>query len=131
MDILDLVHKFICVIMYIPALIPSKNFKLFSYFSLIAILASWIIFDGCLMWDIQKKFDKNFSISKDCLGRKFGMSNKTWSYVQAILVYSNFIGLGIQLGRPEESLGIFLVYLILNGQFITRPMSKVLKEPGN
>ena len=59
------------------------------------------------------------------------MSNKTWSYVQAILVYSNFLGLGIQLGRPEESLGIFLVYLILNGQFITRPMSKVLKEPDN
>ena len=125
--LLDAFHTTIVILMMIGTLIPNISIKKISYYLILVAFITWVVFDSCILWDIQKKFDKNLDESRDTIGvRWLGISNDTWAYLNAILVYTNFLVLGHQLGTFKETLAIFLMYLCLNGQFVTRPMGKFL-----
>ena len=127
--LLDAFHTIVVILMMVGTLIPSIPIKKLSYYLILAAFITWIVFDSCILWDIQKKFDKNFDKSKDTIGvRWLGISNGKWAYLNATLVYTNFLVLSHQLGTFKESLAIFLMYLCLNGQFVTRPMGKFLLQ---
>ena len=75
MKVLEFFHWFVCIIMAYAAFIPNKTVKLYAYFSIIMIMVSWIIFDGCILWDIQKKIDPTFDIPNDTIGHMVGVRN--------------------------------------------------------
>jgi hypothetical protein len=125
--LLDTFHTVIVILMMIGSFIPDIKMKKISYYLILTAFITWVVFDSCILWDIQKKFDKNLDESKDTIGvRWLGISNDKWAYINAILVYTNFLVLGYQLGTFKETLAIFMIYLCFNGQFVTRPMGKFL-----
>jgi hypothetical protein len=129
--LLDAFHNTIVILMMLGSLIPNVPVKKLSYYLILTAFITWIMFDSCILWDIQKKFDKNLDESKDTIGvRWLGISNEKWAYLNATLIYTNFLVLGHQLGTLKETFAIFLMYLCLNGQFVTRPMSKILHPSG-
>lgn len=128
--LLDAFHNTIVILMMLGSLIPNNKIKILSYFLILMAFITWVVFDSCILWDIQKKFDKNLDESKDTIGvRWLGISNEKWAYLNAILVYTNFLALGHQLGTFKETLAIFMMYMFLNGQFVTRPMGKFIHHP--
>ena len=131
MTFLMLIHWVVGFVLLFPMFIQNKKIKLISYFAIAAVLASWIIFDGCVIWDIQKMIDPSFVISGDTLGNKIGMSNKKWAYINAILTYTNLIVLGYQLDRLQEALTIMIIYMSLNGEILTKPFVKILSDPSD
>ena len=131
MTVLNLIHWIVGFVLLFPMFIPNKNIKLVSYFAIAIVLASWIIFDGCVIWDIQKMIDPSFVISSDTIGSKVGISNKKWAYINAILTYTNLIVLGYQLDRLQEALTIMIIYMMLNGEILTKPFIKILSNPND
>lgn len=131
MAFLNLIHWIVGFVLLFPMFIPNKNIKLVSYFAIAIVLASWIIFDGCVIWDIQKMIDPSFVISGDTTGSKVGISNKKWAYINAILTYTNLIVLGYQLDRLQEALTIMIIYMMLNGELLTKPFIKILSNPND
>ena len=128
MKVLEFFHWFVCIIMAYAAFIPNKTVKLYAYFSIIMIMVSWIIFDGCILWDIQKKIDPTFDIPNDTIGHMVGVSNETYAYVQTIMLCINFIVMGYQLNRLRESVLVLLMYFAVNGEFISKPFRKIFTQ---
>lgn len=128
-DLLNIIHWVVACILLFPMFIPNKTVKLWSYGTIVVVLASWIVFNGCVIWDIQKMVDPTFVISRDTVGTYIGVSNETWAYVNAILTYTNLLVLGSQLGRLPEAITIFLIYLALNGRLLAKPFTKILSRP--
>ena len=75
--------------------------------------------------------DPSFVISGDTTGSKVGISNKKWAYINAILTYTNLIVLGYQLDRLQEALTIMIIYMMLNGELLTKPFIKILSNPND
>ena len=128
-DLLNIIHWIVGFILLFPMFVPNKTVKLWSYGAIVLVLASWIVFNGCVIWDVQKMIDPTFVISQDTIGKYIGVSNETWAYMNAILTYANLLVLGSQLGRLKEAITIFLIYLTLNGQLLTKPFVKILSRP--
>ena len=85
MKVLEFFHWFVCIIMAYAAFIPNKTVKLYAYFFIIMIMVSWIIFEGCILWDIQKKIDPTFDIPNDTIGHMMGISNCEWGiYIETV-----------------------------------------------
>ena len=129
MKFLIRIHQICGIILLFSMFIPNRNIKVFLYFAIATILASWILFDGCVLWDLQKMVDPTFNTPTEPSGRKLGMSKKTRGYAEAILTYTNFIVLGYQIDRLPEALTIMIIYMVLNGEILTKPFIKILSNP--
>jgi len=128
--LLDFFHWVVCLLMAYSAFIPNKTVKLYAYFFIIMVMVSWIVFNGCILWDIQKKIDPTFDIPNDTIGKRMGISNKTYACVQTVVVCINLLVMGYQLNRLHESVLFLLMYFVVNGEFISKPFRKIFSQSG-
>ena len=96
-------------------IVPTKF--LIPFFILnILILASFVVFRRCIIWDLQMKYDKHFNVENDVTCYP---NDKTCQAKSATLYYANILTIGIRLGMIRETILLFMLYFMLLGQYHT------------
>ena len=124
---LNITHWILCVILSMSALFPCRKIKQLSFIIISIILASWIVFDRCILWDIQKSFDPNFKPTNDSTSNKLGIDHDTTNLIMGTVIYVNYFMLGKQIGYAKETINAILIYMLLNRQYVHRGNDKLSK----
>lgn len=118
MYILKVLHWIIAVMIWISAFIVPKKYLPFALFVQMGVMLSWLITNRCILWDIQKKFDPNFNISKDTSSAILGFDRPTWLMITHTMIYVNTLLLGYRMDILNQTLIFVIAYMCINGQYL-------------
>lgn len=85
----------------------------------IGVMVSWIVFQRCILWDLQKMADPSFRVNADATSERLGLRDRsTWLMITHTVIYMNTLALGYRAGVLEHVVLFLIVYMILNGQYL-------------
>ena len=130
---LRILHWLIALTLWFAWIVPNTKYKKFSLGFVTFTMITWLIFDRCIAWDIQMKFDPNFKPEDDYLiAKKLNIPPETYKLITSTIVYINYLMLGKQLGVGMHALNSVLIYGLFNRQYLHRgddDLSKYSKAP--
>lgn len=101
--------------------LPKEPLKI-AFAVNVLIFISWILFDRCIIWDIEKAIDPSFSVNKDTTKNllNIDIDQKTYNYITHTLIYINMLFGGYRLGILKETVVSLLAYMVINGKYLHR-----------
>lgn len=125
---LKVIHWLICITLWFAWIVPNKMYKKVSFGFVMFVMLTWLVFDRCIMWDIQAKLDPKFMPSDDYyVASKLNMTENTYKHMTGTIIYINFMMLGKQLGIGIPTLNMILIYGLFNGQYLHRGDDDITK----
>lgn len=116
--VLKILHWFIAIMIWGSSLFVSNKQLLFALSLQLFVMLSWLMAKRCILWDIQKKLDPNFSVGTDTSSHIFNMNRKQWLLFTHTMIYLNTLYLGYRTDSMKEIIIITILYLYVNGQFL-------------
>lgn len=122
MNIWNAVHWLLCISLIFSSLVLPEGPLKIAFAVNIIIFMSWLLFDRCIAWDIEKSVDPSFSISETSSRKllNINLDQKTFTYINHTLIYINMLFGGYRLGILKETIVSLLAYIIINGKYLHR-----------
>lgn len=129
MNIWNIIHWLLFISIVFSSFVLPKGPLKFAFAVNVLIFISWLLFDRCIAWDIEKAIDPSFSVAETSTRKllNIDMDLTTYNYITHTLIYINMLFGGYRLGILKETIVSLLAYIVINGKYLHRSDDELSK----
>lgn len=123
-QLLFLIHAILFFAMYLSVLFPPR-LALYMWYVYTLVIASWIVFDGCILNDIEKGVSKDKTVTFNFTNRLFNLigidivkHEKELKYFIDVSMMLVYIFLSVKVNKDNYAMPFLFLYFILNGGLV-------------